>query len=445
MCPSGQTRGGRMGGLHDRVERGMAIAKASSQIQLVAENLWFVQSQSGTGGYLVGKGKGGSWTCNCPDYRSNLRPCKHLIGVRAREDGLGPVAAYREEARRPRPSYKQNWTTYNAAQNAELDLFDPVLHALLGAVQDPRAEATTGRPRFPLSDLLICAVEKVYYRRGFRVSKGLYEDLRRAGFIRRCPSQNLPGMALGREDVTPILLQAINDAAFPLAALESGFAVDSTGFRTTSFGDYCSEKYGSPVHNIWKKPHLLVGTATHVVVALVVTDGHVADSPQLPGLVKRAADAGFVMREVYADKGYLTIENYNAIGALGADPYIAFKENSRGHSQSGRQPSPFWKKAWHLFQADSAGFLKHYHKRSNVESVIGAIKKKHGETINAKNSVAQTNELLSKILAYNITVLIHEAFEHGIQLPIRGPPSPDLNDLPPGRPQSGSDLSNEEN
>lgn len=417
-----------MAGLHDRVERGMAIAKTPGQIRLVADQLWFVNSQSGTGGYLVGKAKDGAWKCNCPDFRASDQACKHLVAVRVREDGLVRADAARQEARRPRPTYRQNWPAYNSAQNAELDLFDPILYSLLCDVVDPAPPARTGRPRARLSDLLICAVEKVYYKRGFRVSTALYRDLHRAGYIGRPPSQNMPAVALGRADVTPILLKAVNDAAFPLAALESEFAIDSTGFRTRSFGDYCSEKYGAPAHNIWKKPQLFVGTKTHAVVALAVTDAHVADCPQLPGLVKRAVEAGFVLREVYADRGYLSSQNYEAIGTAGATPYIMFKENSRGRSHGRQKPSPFWKASWHLFQADPSEFLKHYHRRSNAESVIAAIKKKHGETINARNPVAQVNELLCTILAYDITVLVHEAYEHGLRLPIRAPPAPPSGD-----------------
>jgi len=52
--------------------------------------------------------------------------------------------------------------------------------------------------------------------------------------------------------------------------------------------------------------------------------------------------------------------------------------------------------------------MEHYHKRSNAESTFAAIKKKFGENIKSKNRVAQENEMLCKIIAYNITVLIHE-------------------------------------
>jgi hypothetical protein len=55
------------------------------------------------------------------------------------------------------------------------------------------------------------------------------------------------------------------------------------------------------------------------------------------------------------------------------------------------------------------------HKRSNVESTFGAIKKKFGDKLKSKNRVAQENELLCKLIAYNMTVVIHEMFELGIK------------------------------
>ena len=60
--------------------------------------------------------------------------------------------------------------------------------------------------------------------------------------------------------------------------------------------------------------------------------------------------------------------------------------------------------------------MSHYHKRSNVETIFSAIKTKLGEILKSKNFIAQKNELLCKILAYNITVLIHEMYELGINI-----------------------------
>jgi Transposase DDE domain len=161
----------------------------------------------------------------------------------------------------------------------------------------------------------------------------------------------------------------------------------------------------------------LPGPSTHIIPRVIVTGGHSADSPQFPGLVNGVVAAGFVLKEVYADKAYLSGENFNAVGEAGATPYIMFKENSRGRSKHRRNHSPWWKQMWHRLQSNPSDFLDHYHKRENVEATFAAMKKKLGETIGSKNPTAQVNELLAKVLVYNITVLIHESFERGIALP----------------------------
>ena len=58
--------------------------------------------------------------------------------------------------------------------------------------------------------------------------------------------------------------------------------------------------------------------------------------------------------------------------------------------------------------------MEHYHKRSNIEATNAALMRKFGETLKSKNPVAQVNELLAKIIAYNLTVVIHEMYENGI-------------------------------
>jgi len=51
--------------------------------------------------------------------------------------------------------------------------------------------------------------------------------------------------------------------------------------------------------------------------------------------------------------------------------------------------------------------------QSHAESTFSAIKMKFGETLKSKNHTAQVNEMLCKIIAYNITVLIREFIEMG--------------------------------
>ena len=91
-------------------------------------------------------------------------------------------------------------------------------------------------------------------------------------------------------------------------------------------------------------------------------------------------------------------------------PYIPFKKNTTGKPAG----SSIWTKMYHYFQLNRDEFLKHYHKRSNIEYTNAAIKKKFGDTLKSKNIIAQENELLAKIIAYNLTVVIHEMYENGI-------------------------------
>ncbi len=72
-------------------------------------------------------------------------------------------------------------------------------------------------------------------------------------------------------------------------------------------------------------------------------------------------------------------------------------------------------------------FEAEYRFRVNGESAHSAIKRKLGEHLLSKNQLAQFNGLLAKLVAYNIGVVIHEVFEHGIDPGVAGmtiPPPP---------------------
>lgn len=69
-----------------------------------------------------------------------------------------------------------------------------------------------------------------------------------------------------------------------------------------------------------------------------------------------------------------------------------------------------------FFQLNRDEFMEHYHKRSNIEATNAAIKRKFGDTLKSKNPTAQVNvnELMAKIVTYNLAVVIHEMYENGI-------------------------------
>lgn len=207
-----------------------------------------------------------------------------------------------------------------------------------------------------------------------------------------------------KPELTPVLKELIKISSLPLASVEVDFAVDSTGFSTSQFGRWYDFKYGKESNRrIWLKAHIACGVKTNIVTGVEVTEAASNDTTQFKGLVMGTAE-NFTLREVSADKAYMSRENFQFVGDMGAMPYIPFrdraKQNSKGH--------PFWKKMWHYYNFHREEFLEHYHKRSNVESTMQMIKSKFGTKIRSKEKTAQVNEVLAKVLCHNICVLIHE-------------------------------------
>lgn len=138
------------------------------------------------------------------------------------------------------------------------------------------------------------------------------------------------------------------------------------------------------------------------------------DSPVLPELVQTTAD-NFQISEVSAEKGYSSRTNTDAIGALGATPYLANKRNSKADKLSKRgEPESLSTCMYHLYSYQRDQFLRHYHKRSTVESTFMSIKAKFGNGGRSQTFIAQRNEVLCKVLCHNICCVISSMHEFGI-------------------------------
>jgi len=215
--------------------------------------------------------------------------------------------------------------------------------------------------------------------------------------------------------MTPLLTKLIEITALPLKQVEQDFAVDSTGFSTSQFKrwlDIRTKKISKK--RKWKKVHALCGVKTNIITSIEITEGTANDSPYLVPLVE-VTNKYFEMREVSADKAYSSKANLKAVSEIGALPFIPFKKNTTGRSRG----SMIWKRMFLFFTQHQEEFLKHYHKRSNVETTFAMIKKKFSYKLHTKKEVSQINELLMKCLCHNLSVLVHESFELGIEINFR--------------------------
>lgn len=393
-------------GLTLREQRGKAIANQGNQIKKVNDHSFKVKSQSGNGSYQV-KATPNGMTCDCPDFVYRGGKCKHIMATRyyLQVEKDTPQGTITEKVHL---TYTQAWNAYNEAQKAEVNLFDELLKDLVKAIPEP--EQTIGRPRLSIHETLFCSIQKVYSQLSSRRAHGLFQNATAKGQISHAPYFNAPSALFNNPEMTPILHELVTLSALPVAGIEVDFSVDSTGFRTNTFSAYCEDKYGKTKEHHWVKAHLCTGVKTNIVAAVAITDGNGADSPQFGPLVKKTSE-GFTINEISADMAYSSRLNLQSVANEGGKAYIPFKKNATGKSRG----SSLWSKMYHYFQLNRDDFMEHYHKRSNIEATNAAIKRKFGETLKSKNPVAQVNELLAKIIAYNLTVVIHEMYENGIQ------------------------------
>ena len=126
-------------------------------------------------------------------------------------------------------------------------------------------------------------------------------------------------------------------------------------------------------------------------------------------LVERTAK-NFEVREVSADKAYLSRKNLNAVESVGGMPFIPFKSNTLEPTEAG-----MWARMYHLFMYQREAYMEHYHKRSNIETAYSMIKGKFGSALRSKSDTGQINEVLCKVLAHNICVLIQAMHAFNIE------------------------------
>lgn len=400
--------------MDERQERGLQIA-ATKKLQRSDDGYrWFVPSQYGhRGTYYTVQPDPVKPHCSCPDFEARQQTCKHLYAVEIvtkREYTNDGETQTLTETVTVKKTYKQEWPAYNAAQVNEKDEFQKLLHELCKGVGEPSQKM--GRPRLPFEDMIFAAAFKVYSTVSGRRFMSDLRDARDKGYISKLPCYNSIFNYFENEALTPYLKMLIEESSLPLQAVESSFAVDSSGFSTCRFVQWVKAKYTDPQlmqKKDWVKVHLMCGVKTNVVTAVEITDRFAGDSPQFKGLVETTG-GNFAMAEVSADKAYLSSDNLQTVVDHAAMPYIPFKSNSVAASQTNPN-NALWKRMFHLYSYNQDRFMQRYHQRSNVETTFHMIKSKFGDSLRSKTKTAQINEALCKVLCHNICCLIQSMFE----------------------------------
>jgi transposase len=384
-----------------------ALEIAAKSRLIFEKGIWLVPSQGSSTVYKVSLSPD---ACTCDDFQLRREPCKHVIAtklVQAREyGGKGPPLD--TDVLPKKKTYKQDWPAYDEAQAKEKHHFQVLLHDLCQGTVEPPVP-TTGRVPHKLRDCVFSMAFKVYSTfSSRRFSCDLQDAYTRGYLTRQVPGRQVNNF-FGEAALTPILRELITRSALPLRAVETTFALDSSGFSTSRFVKWYDEKYGERSGREWVKAHILCGTKTNVIVAVEILDKNAGDCPQFGPLVKAAAQH-FDIKDVSADKAYLSHDNLELVAALGGTAYIPFKVNSAENAKGG-----IWDKMFHYFQYRREEFLQHYHQRSNVESTFSMVKAKFRDHVRSKTDTAMKNEVYCKFLCHNICCVIMEQCVLGIE------------------------------
>jgi len=312
------------------------------------------------------------------------------------------------DAEAPRISYPQDWPAYNEAQTNEKLLFLQLLGELTAQV--PIQERIgAGRPPADLGEMIFACCVKTYLNFSSRRTESDLKMAEQLEYLGHTPHFNTILKYLNKPGLTPILKQLIEFSAMPVKQLEEHFAADSTGFSTSMFGRWYDVRVKRQERRLFKKVHVMVGTRTNIIASVEVTDGATSDYVPFPAVLDHACKLMNV-KEVSADKGYSSKEVLGLIHKHGAIPFIPFKKNVTGYKRG----CAIWKKMFIYFRDNKEEFMRHYHLRSNVETVFSMMKRKQSLYLRSRNDIAQVNEILCKVLVHNICVLIQEMFESGI-------------------------------
>lgn len=267
-----------------------------------------------------------------------------------------------------------------------------------------------GRPKFYFKDilksLLLLTLNGLSYR---RVQSDL-EIAKMLGIISSIPKKSTLNKYMMKEELTLWLDKLIQTSAMIFVSSEDTLIVDSTWFTTKMYnGGYNKKPYNNPnkfndIPPLEKCRKLHVGCLSNskMIAFAKPTLGTTHDSPIFKEIISTICNNGFNIDKCLADAGYLSKENYALCESLGVkQTFIDFKSNTTGKHPK----SKAYREAFRLFKHEPEIWHEDYRFRVIIEGVFSVIKRKFLNWLRTEKDVSRDNEMMLKVLAYNLTIL----------------------------------------
>lgn len=273
-----------------------------------------------------------------------------------------------------------------------------------------RPYGTPGRPPTNPYDvarfLLLKNLEGWSYDEAYATLEALPELAARLGFRGKVPAASTVASLVSRVPVT-YLEGLLARTAGRLAHGRTNAAGDATGLSTRHYQRWFDVRHGKKVRRRgFVKLHALVATRAQwpYFLSARVTAGTWGDSPELEGLLDQL-DPKVELGNTALDKGYQSRRNAELIEARGGLPVMDLKANVTHAFAFGH---PAWKRMVLRQRKDRRAFRCRYRRRTLVEGVFGAIKRRFGEVVQARRRHARRVEILCRVVMWNALGLVYD-------------------------------------
>lgn len=274
---------------------------------------------------------------------------------------------------------------------------------------EERQISTNGRPPLYFKDIVKSLLIMSYHGMSYRRSQSDLEIAKDQGIINAIPKRSTLCKYMNNNEVHEQLCELIQQSASPFLNGIHTLIIDSTWFGTKMYvGGHNRKPYknnkNKDIPNLakCKKLHIGILRDSRIVAYAKTTKGTINDCTCFKEIVSKVINNGFIINSLLADAGYLSKENYAFAQDNGIENiFIDFKKNVTGK----RAKSQAWRDAFDLWKNDKDYWHEIYRYRVIIESVNSVIKRKFLNFLRTKKEISRYNEMLLKILCYNLTIL----------------------------------------
>jgi hypothetical protein len=245
-----------------------------------------------------------------------------------------------------------------------------------------------GRPyRYPETFIQFSGLAYSFLHLPYRQLEGFLRAL--SGFV--------PG--LRSADYTTLWQRITNlELNTPIPDNEIVVAVDSTGMKVTSRGDWMREKHGVERKG-WIKVHIAVDVKTRRPITFEITDERITDQEMVEPLLK-----DIKLKDALMDGGYDKEKVFKFLKEKGvAMPGIKIRKNAIVKADSARAESVL---EFQKYGYNSWKKVHRYGRRWAAESVFSAIKRIFGETVRATSIKGMFCEVRRMFTFYTIILSV---------------------------------------